>query len=127
MTHSAMARTSLVNLMTAVMLFGLVFSPASQADYLSDLEAEAQKQEGSNGAVEEVSNFKPDSLTDNSLHKGLNRKGFEENLKHSSLGSYHVFTKLNSTSQEQVYMAYQGGGSIDELRTLIKDLYNQLK
>ena len=127
MTHFAMTRTALTNLMTAVMFYGLVLAPASHADYLSDLEAEAQKQESKNGAVEEASNYKPGSLTDNSLHKGLNRKGFEENLRHSSLGSYHVFTKLNSTSQEQVYMAYQGGDSLDELRTLIKDLYNQLK
>ena len=124
MTDYATARKSLVVPMTAVMIFGLMLSTTASANYLSDLEAEAKTQENiSNGVVKEVSNYKPDSATDGSLHTGLNRTGFEENLQRSSLGSYHMFSKLNSTQQEQVYKAYQDGASLKELKRLIRKLY----
>lgn len=110
------------------LIAGLLLSTALHADYLSDLEAEAQRIEDiSASGDEEISNYTPNSPTDTSLHKDLNRTGFEANLHHSALGSYHVFKKLNSTHQEQVYADYQGGKSLRELRKLIRQLYRQQK
>jgi membrane peptidoglycan carboxypeptidase len=111
-----------------LVLFGLSLAPQINADYLSDLEAEVQSMGSMDGvpAEEEASNWTPDNLSDVSLHKNLNEKGFEENLKHSALGSYHVYSKLSPAYQEQVYKAYQEGAGLDELKILIRDLFNQL-
>ena len=111
-----------------LVLFGFALAPQVNADYLSDLEAEVQSMGAMDGvpAEEEASNWTPDNLSDVSLHRDLNTKGFEENLKHSALGSYHVFSKLGPAYQEQVYKAYQEGADLDKLKILIRDLFNQL-
>lgn len=108
---------------TLVVFYCSLAIPAAYADnYLDQLEAEAENM-ADTPAQEESSNWKPSDtgITDN-LSPGLNKAGFEENLKHNFVGSYTFYSRLSDEDKATVYAAYQKNNDIKELTALIKQL-----
>lgn len=100
---------------------------SSQADdYLNALEAEAKSVQGEpdpTSAKPEASWSHNDMGMADSLKPGLRQKAFEISLKRNFIGSYTVYSRLNTAEKGQVYAAYQQRNDIEELKALIKKLY----
>ncbi len=95
-------------------------------DYLDQLEAEAksiQDGPGSANAEPEANWSHNDMGMADTLKPALSQKAFEISLKRNFIGSYTVYSRLNTEEKNQVYAAYQKRNDIDELKALIKQLY----
>lgn len=126
---SVSARTYPAIRAAVVLLAGLFLTPQLYADYLSDLESEAKSLDNPTAppAQDDAASWSVKDLEiSNTLQPGLEQPEFEQRLKSSFIGSYTVYTRLDETQKAEVYSAYKDGMSIDELKLLIRDLYNQL-
>ena len=124
------SRKSVMSLTTLVMLLaGLFLSPQLQADYLSDLESEAKiLDDPTSTATEEKASgwsIKELEISD-TLTPNLKQPEFEQQLKNSFLGSYTVYSRLTDAQKGLVYASYTDNVGIDELKRLIRELYNKL-
>lgn len=100
--------------------------PGQADDYLNQLEAEAKSVQGEPdpaSAKPEASWSHNDMGMADSLKPGLRQKAFEISLKRNFIGSYTVYSRLNTAEKEQVYAAYLQRNDIEELKALIKKLY----
>ena len=100
--------------------------PSHADNYLDALEAEAKSVQGEPDpatAKPEASWSHNDMGMADSLKPGLRQKAFEISLKRNFIGSYTVYSRLNTEEKEQVYAAYQQRNDIEELKALIKKLY----
>ncbi len=113
-----------------VLLCGLTLSPQLYADYLSDLEAEAKSLDDPTAAPakEEASDWSVKDLEiSNTMQPNLGQPEFEQQLKNSFIGSYTVYSRLTDEQKGLVYATYKDNVSIDELKRVIRELYNKLK
>lgn len=98
----------------------LALSTQGNADYLSELEAEAK---ASGGTTEESDKnaWSPDKhgITEG-LHKGMSFEEFEKTLHDNHYGSFVFYEKLSPWDKKQVYEAYQKSNSMETVRNEIK-------
>ncbi len=91
---------------------------AEEDPYLSAISQEAKKVEAPS---------QPDSTaTDDPVTQSegeLNLQAFEEDLKARYKGSYTFYKKLPRRTQEEVFLEYRDGASIDEIRKKIMDRF----
>lgn len=86
--------------------------------YLDAIQVEAEKlDDGTATNSDEVVSPSPAPDADGSLAR------FEKELEDSYRGSYLFYKKLPKKSQEEVYLEYQGGDSIEEVRNTIMDRF----
>ncbi len=114
-------------ILAGLYLLGCSLPALSAEDYLSELDAEAKKVEGtpidltaepdSAEAPPAESSSRP--RTDEALD--ASRKAFERQLKEHYLGSYGFYKKLPERSREEVFQEYRQGADIDKLRKKIID------
>jgi hypothetical protein len=100
--------------------------PSHADDYLNALEAEAKNVQGepdTTTAKPESSWSHNDMGMADALKPKLSQKAFELSLKRNFIGSYTVYSRLNTAEKGEVYTAYQERNDIDELKALIKQLY----
>ncbi len=129
MQISVLARTAPVLRAAVVLLAGFFLTPPLHADYLSELEAEAKSLDDptTTPTEEKASSWSVKELEiDNTLQPNLEQPEFEQQLKNSFIGSYTVYSRLSDSQKGLVYAAYKDRVSIDELKRLIRELYNKL-
>ncbi len=117
-SHGKLLPVILLNLLL------ILISPACLADYLSELEAEAHSLT-TEPIEEEASNWDASKARTDALSPNLNRKGFEENLQHSFVGTYTFFSRLDETDKELVFNAYLQNNDIQHITTLVRMLYKK--
>jgi hypothetical protein len=89
---------------------------AGDDDYLSALKQEASKV-GKKGGDTEASG------TARAEDKSASREAFEAELKEKYVGSAVFYSKLPASSQEEIFLEYQDGATIAELRKKIMDRF----
>jgi hypothetical protein len=94
----------------ALALLSLPLSPRA-ADYLDSIQIEAQKLDG------EASAEAPAAASDSP------RVEFEHQLEQRYGGTYLFYKKLPGKSQEEVFLEYQAGASIEDVRNTIMNRF----
>jgi hypothetical protein len=96
-----------------VIPFALLFLPLSLrgADYLDSIQVEAQKLDGEAGVEA------PAAVSDGP------RVDFEHQLEQRYGGTYLFYKKLPEKSQEEVFLEYRAGASIEGVRTTIMNRF----
>lgn len=94
-------------------------------DYLSELDAEVQKVEahtidGESG-VDSLEAPPGTGVQTNGGREGVSRESFELLLRKRYLGTYGFYKKLPERSRQEIYIEYQQGASMDEVRKKIVD------
>lgn len=90
---------------------------AEDDDYLSALNQEAQKVDAKEAAVS------TSASSANAEQKAVSRVAFEAELKEKYAGSAVFYSKLSPGSQEEIFLEYQDGATIAELRKKIMDRF----
>ncbi|MCW8943855.1 MAG: hypothetical protein OQL27_03715 [Sedimenticola sp.] len=106
-------------LMFCLSVFVIPFSlsAAEDDDYLSALNQEAKKVDGKG----EVSDTSGSVVTTGNT--AVSREAFEAELKEKYAGSAVFYSKLPPGSQEEIFLEYQDGATIVELRKKIMDRF----
>jgi hypothetical protein len=86
---------------------------AGDDDYLSALKQEAKKVDSKGGS----------STASAATGDAVSREVFEAELKDKYAGSAVFYGKLPASSQEEIFLEYQGGATISELRKKIMDRF----
>jgi transcriptional regulator of acetoin/glycerol metabolism len=105
----------------AAMIISFFVTPVSvmaagDDDYLSALKQEAKKVDSKDG-----SSTASDATGD--AGNAVSREVFEAELKDKYAGSAVFYGKLPASSQEEIFLEYQGGATISELRKKIMDRF----
>ncbi len=104
----------------ALSLSLLGFSCMVQADYLSELEAEA-KSTGTQAEQPDASAWTPDKQgIASGLRKGMTHEEFEKSLHDNYYGSFLFYDKLSQWNKKQVFDVYQKSNDIEQVRNEIK-------
>jgi hypothetical protein len=110
-------------LLAGICLIAWSLPAMSAADYLSELNAEAQKVETPPVVVEPgeqpAGKSDPASGVTDDTQPGASREKFEALLKKRYLGSYGFYRRLPERSREEVFEEYRQGADMDQLRRKI--------
>ncbi|MCW8890519.1 MAG: hypothetical protein OQL20_07665 [Sedimenticola sp.] len=104
-------------LFLSVFVIPFSLAVAEDDDYLSALNQEAQKV----GA--KATGTGTTGRTDGSGMSSISREAFEAELKEKYAGSAVFYSKLPPGSQEEIFLEYQDGATIAELRKKIMDRF----
>jgi hypothetical protein len=85
--------------------------------YLDAIQVEAEKLDGGSAGDSEAAPAASGAADDQ------HRAGFEEELQGRYSGTYLFYKKLPAKSQEEVYLDYQQGASIEEVRKTIMNRF----
>jgi len=96
-------------------LFLPLVAPAADDEYLKLLQAEAQKL--STPEPGEALQTRADTDATNDIGS------FEEELKNHYRGSYLFYEKLSRNSQEEIFLDYKNGSTIDDIRKKIMNRF----
>ena len=116
-------RELLLSLLAGICLIAWSLPVMSADDYLSELDAEANKvgtpPVGSTTGESDAGKSAEASAESDKSSPQASREAFEGLLKKRYLGSYGFYQKLPERSRQEVFEEYQQGADMDQLRRKI--------
>lgn len=113
---SRSGRLLVLGLLFGVFVMSFSVCAAEDDDYLKALTQEADKVGSSGAAGSGVA-------TTDGAQGGVSRQAFESELKQKYAGSAVFYSKLPPATQEEIFLEYQSGASISQLRKKIMDRF----
>jgi len=97
----------------------MVVAAAGGEDYLDMIDSEAQKIETPAGSED------ADEAAAEVVVSAADIETFEQEMKAQYRGSYLFYKKLSRPDQEEIFLEYQKGASIEDIRKKIMDRFLQ--